>query len=46
MQWNTLPAKSQKELFDNAGAMGELLQTEELRGQIVAFSTSIRIEQD
>jgi hypothetical protein len=37
MQWNTLPAKLQKELFDNAGAMGELLQTEELRGQIARF---------
>ena len=37
MQWNTLPAKLQKELFDNAGAMGELLKTEELRGQIARF---------
>ena len=37
MQWNTLPTKLQKELFDNAGAMGELLQTEELRGQIARF---------
>ena len=24
MQWNTLPAKLQRELFDNAGSMGEL----------------------
>jgi hypothetical protein len=37
MQWNTLPAKLRRELFDNAGTMGELLQTEELRGQIARF---------
>jgi ATP-dependent protease Clp ATPase subunit len=34
MQWNTLPAKLQRELFDNAGSMGELLNTSALRGQI------------
>jgi hypothetical protein len=37
MQWNTLPTKLRRELFDNAGAMGELLQTTELRGQIARF---------
>ena len=37
MQWNTLPAKLQKELFDNAGDMGELLDTSTLRGQIARF---------
>jgi hypothetical protein len=37
MQWNTLPTKLQRELFDNAGAMGELLDTATLRGQIVRF---------
>jgi hypothetical protein len=37
MQWNTLPAKLQKELFDNAGDMGELLDTSALRGQIARF---------
>jgi hypothetical protein len=37
MQWNTLPAKLQRELFDNAGAMGELLNTSALRGQIARF---------
>jgi hypothetical protein len=37
MQWNTLPAKLRRELFDNAGTMGELLQTSELRGQIARF---------
>jgi hypothetical protein len=37
MQWNTLPAKLQRELFDNAGSMGELLDTAALRGQIARF---------
>ena len=37
MQWNTLPAKLQRELFDNAGSMGELLETSALRGQIARF---------
>jgi hypothetical protein len=37
MQWNTLPTKLQRELFDNAGAMGELLNTSALRGQIARF---------
>lgn len=37
MQWNTLPRKLQRELFDNAGAMGELLDTGSLRGQIARF---------
>ena len=37
MQWNTLPAKLQRELFDMAGSMGELLDTAALRGQIARF---------
>jgi hypothetical protein len=37
MQWNTLPPKLQRELFDNAGDMGELLDTSALRGQIARF---------
>jgi hypothetical protein len=37
MQWNTLPTKLQRELFDNAGCMGELLDTATLRGQIARF---------
>jgi hypothetical protein len=37
MQWNTLPPKLQRELFDNAGAMGELVDTVALRGQIARF---------
>jgi hypothetical protein len=37
MQWNTLQTKLQRELFDNAGSMGELLDTADLRGQIARF---------
>jgi len=37
MQWNTLPTKLRRELFDNAGAMGELLETSALRAQIARF---------
>jgi hypothetical protein len=37
LQWNTLPKTLQRELFDNAGSMGELMETAELRGQIARF---------
>jgi hypothetical protein len=37
MQWGTLPRKLQRELFDNAGAMGDLLDTVPLRGRIARF---------
>jgi hypothetical protein len=37
MQWNTLPRKLQRELFDNAGAVGDLLDTGTLRGQVARF---------
>ena len=37
MQWNTLPTKLQRELFDNAGSMGGLLDSNTLRGQIARF---------
>lgn len=37
MQWNTLPTKLQRELFDNAGSMGELVSTPALRAQIARF---------
>ena len=37
MQWNTLPTKLRRELFDNASSMGDLLETAELRGQIARF---------
>ena len=31
MQWNTIPTKLQREFFDTAGSMGELLATAELK---------------
>ena len=37
LQWNTIPRKLQRELFDSAGAMGDILQTETLRAQIARF---------
>jgi hypothetical protein len=37
MQWNTIPTKLRRELFDTAGSMGELLQTAALRAQIARF---------
>jgi hypothetical protein len=37
MQWNTLPTKLQRELFDNAGSMGPLLDVHALRAQIARF---------
>jgi hypothetical protein len=37
MQWNTLSTKLRRELFDNAGAMGELSDVAALRGQIARF---------
>jgi hypothetical protein len=37
MQWNTLPTELQRELVDNAGSMGELLDSDTLRGKIARF---------
>jgi hypothetical protein len=37
MQWNTIPTKLQRELFDTAGSMGDLLQTAALRARIARF---------
>ena len=37
LQWATIPRKLQRELFDTAGSMGELLRTSELRGEIARF---------
>jgi hypothetical protein len=37
MQWNAIPTKLQRELFDTAGSMGELLDTAALRGQLARF---------
>jgi hypothetical protein len=37
MQWNTIPRKLQRELFDTAGSLGDVVQTVVLRGQIARF---------
>jgi hypothetical protein len=37
MQWNALPKTLQREIFDTAGSVGKLLETEALRGQIARF---------
>jgi hypothetical protein len=37
MRWNTLPTKLQRELFDTASSVGELLQAGALKGQIARF---------
>lgn len=37
MHWDTIPAKLRRELFDSATAMGELPDTEDLRGKIARF---------
>ncbi len=37
MRWNTIPTKLQRELFDTAGSLGDVLQATALRGQIARF---------
>jgi len=37
MQWNNIPKTLQRELFDTAGSMGDLLDTKALRAQIARF---------
>jgi hypothetical protein len=37
MHWSTMPTKLQRELFDTAGSMGDVLQTVTLRGQVARF---------
>jgi hypothetical protein len=37
MEWNTLPTGLQRDLFDDAGSKGELLDSAILRGQIARF---------
>ena len=37
MQWNTIPPKLQRELFDTAGSMGDVLNSAALRAQIARF---------
>jgi rubrerythrin len=37
MHWNTIPTKLQRELFDTAGSMGDVLKSAALRAQIARF---------
>lgn len=37
MQWNTIPTKLQRELFDTAGSLGDVLKTAALRSQIARY---------
>jgi len=37
MQWDTIPTKLQRELFDTAGSMGNVLKSAALRAQIARF---------
>jgi hypothetical protein len=37
MQWNTIPTKLKRELFDTAGSLGEVPETIALRGRIARF---------
>lgn len=44
MQWNTIPTKLQRELFDTAGSMGDVLKSAALRAQIARFLHSHKDE--
>ena len=37
IEWNTIPTKLQRELFDTAGSLGDVLKTVALRGQVARF---------
>ncbi len=37
MQWNIISTKLQRELFDTAGSLGDVVETPALRGQIARF---------
>lgn len=37
MQWNTIPTELQRELFDAAGSLGDVLKATALRGHIARF---------
>jgi hypothetical protein len=45
MQWNAIPTALQRELFDTAGSLGDVLQTGALRGQIARFLHSHKNEE-
>ena len=37
MHWSTIPTKLQRELFDTAGSMGDVLKSAALRAQVARF---------
>jgi hypothetical protein len=45
MQWNKIPKELQRELFDTAGSLGDVLQTVKLRGQLARFLHSNKDEE-
>jgi hypothetical protein len=45
MQWNTIPTKLQRELFDAAGSLGKVIETVTLRGRIARFLHSHKGEE-
>jgi len=46
MRWNTLPRTLQRELFDDAGTMGEVANATVLRGQIARFLHKHKDDED
>jgi hypothetical protein len=46
MQWNTIPTKLQRELFDTAGSMGDVLKSTALRAQIARFLHSHKDDEE
>jgi hypothetical protein len=46
MQWNTIPTKLQRELFDTAGSMGDVLKSAALRAQIARFLHSHKDDEE
>jgi hypothetical protein len=46
MRWTTLPRKLQRELFDDAGTMGEVSNATALRGQIARFLHKHKDDED
>jgi hypothetical protein len=45
MQWNTIPTKLRRELFDTAGSLGDVPQTVALRGRLLALGMTTRTKQ-
>jgi hypothetical protein len=46
MLWNVIPTKLQRELFDTAGTMGDVLSTPALRGRIARFLHNHKGDED